>query len=342
MFHWDRGPPGPPYEHERTWRSAVPLGRRALLAAAALAPALARAQAPWPSQPLKIVVPYPPGGLTDVLGRLSAERLQTVFGQPVIVDNKPGAATQLGASYVAKQPPDGYTLLLATVSTLCITPALYTKPLTTYSDFAPVAFMGNVVLFLVCRPGLEAHDPRELVALLRAKPGGYSYGSPGIGSAHHLLTELILSREQLKAVHVPYLGSVKAVVDLAEGRIDFMFLDATVALPQVAAGKIRALAVTGTSSDPTLPEVPPIVKFFAGLDLQPWMSFVAPASTPSAAVEKLNGVLNKALVDPPFIQRLRESGMAPLPLTVAAFGDFIKRDSGRWAELVKISGAKAE
>jgi len=316
--------------------------RRSLLAAATLTPTLARAQGTWPSQPLKLVVPYPPGGLTDVLGRLSAERLQAALGQPVIVDNKPGAATQLGASFVAKQPPDGYTLLLATVSTLCITPALYSKPLIHHADFAPIAFMGNVVLFLVCRPGLDARDPGDLVALLRANPAAYSYGSPGVGTAHHLLTELILSREHLTAVHVPYLGSAKAVVDLAEGRFDFMFLDATVALPQVAAGKIRALAVTGTSSDPTQPRVPPLVKFFAGLDLQPWMSFVAPAGTPAPIVDKLNGVLNKALADPDFIQRLRDSGMAPLPLTVAAFGDFIKRDSGRWAELVKVSGAKAE
>jgi tripartite-type tricarboxylate transporter receptor subunit TctC len=317
------------------------LRRRSVLAAAAALPAAAQGQS-WPSQPLKIVVPYPPGGLTDVLGRLSAERLQASLGQPVIVDNKPGAATQLGAAYVAKQPPDGYTLLLATVSTLCITPALYPKPLATYSDFAPVAFMGNVVLILVCRPGLEARDPRQLVALLRAKPGAYSYGSPGIGSAHHLLTELILSRERLKAVHVPYLGSAKAVLDLAEGRFDFMFLDATVALPQISAGKIRALAVTGTSSDPTLPQVPPLVDFFPGLDLQPWMSFVAPAATPAPIVERVHDVLNKALGEREFTQCLRESGMAPMPLTVAAFGDFIKRDAGRWAELVKLSGAKAE
>jgi tripartite-type tricarboxylate transporter receptor subunit TctC len=211
-----------------------------------------------------------------------------------------------------------------------------------YTDFAPVAFMGNVVLILVVRPGLEARDPRELVALLRAKSGGYSYGSPGVGTAHHLLTELILSREKLTAVHVPYLGSVKAMVDLAEGRFDFMFLDATVALPQIAAGKIKALAVTGTTRDPTLPQVPPLVEFFPGLDLQPWMSIVAPTGTPTPIVERLNGVLNRALAEPDFVQRLRDSGMAPLPLTVAAFGDFIKRDASRWAELVKMSGAKAE
>jgi tripartite-type tricarboxylate transporter receptor subunit TctC len=321
------------------------LGRRSLLAGASLASlaATASAQASWPSQPLKIVVPYPPGGLTDVLGRLSGERLQAAFGQPVIIDNKPGAASQLGAFYVAKQPPDGYTLLLGTVSTLCITPALYAKPLTTPADFAPVAFMGNVVLFLVCRPGLKARDAAELIALLRSKQSDrYSYGSPGIGTVHHLLMELILSHEQIKAVHVPYLGSAKAVVDLAEGRIDFMFLDATVALPQIAAKKIGVLAVTGTSSDPTLPEVPPLAKLFPYLDLQPWLSFVAPAGTPAAVVEKLHDVLNKALADADFVHRLRDGGMAPLPLTVAAFGDFIKRDSARWAEAVKISGAKAE
>jgi tripartite-type tricarboxylate transporter receptor subunit TctC len=205
------------------------------------------------------------------------ERLNMAFGQPVIVDNKAGAATQLGAAYVAKQPADGYTLLLATVTTLCITPALYAKPLIVHTDFAGAAMLGNVTLILACRPDLPVADPQALVALLRSKPDGYSYGSPGIGTAHHLLTELILSRGQVSAVHVPYLGSVKAVVDLAEGRIDFMFLDATVALAQIAAGKIKALAVTGSSRQAALPAVPALPESFPGLDLQPWMSVAAPA-----------------------------------------------------------------
>ena len=318
--------------------------RTALLAAggALLAPSQAVAQATWPGQPLKIVVPYPPGALTDVLGRLVGERLSLAFGQPVIIDNKPGAATQLGASYVAKQPADGYTLLLATVSTLCITPALYTKPLIVHTDFAGAAFLGNVLLILVCRPDLAVGNPRELVALLRAKPGGCSYGSPGVGTAHHLLTELILSREQLTAVHVPYLGSVKAVGDLAEGRFDFMFLDATVALAQIGAGKIKALAVTGTSRNPVLPDVPALPEFFPGLDLQPWMSIAAPAGTPPPVLERLNSEVNKALAEKTFVERLHSIGLEPTPLTVTAFGDFIIRDAGRWAELVRISGAKAE
>ena len=231
--------------------------RRALLGLGALlAPAAVRAQAAWPSQPIKIVVPYPPGALTDVLGRLVGERLNAAFGQPVIVDNKAGAATQLGAAYVAKQPADGYTLLLATVTTLCIAPALYAKPLIAFTDFAGAAMLGNVTLILVCRPDLPVGNPRELVALLQSKPGTYSYGSPGTGTAHHLLVELIRSRETFSALHVPYLGSTKAVVDLAEGRFDFMFLDATVALSQIAAGKLKALAVTGRSRDSTLPAVP--------------------------------------------------------------------------------------
>jgi len=318
------------------------LGRRSLFAAAATLPFAARAQDWKPSQPIKVVVPYPPGGLTDVLGRLVGERLQSAFGQPAVIDNKPGAATQIGASMVAKAPPDGHTLLLATVSTLAITPALYTKPLIHHTDFAPIAMMGRVVLFLVCRPDLPVKDPTELVAMLQAKPDGYSYGSPGIGSAHHLLVELIRSRAPFSATHVPYLGSAKALVDLTEGRFDFMFLDAVVALQPIKAGKLKVLAVTGSTPDPILPDVPPLPTFFPGLDLQPWMSIVGPAGLPAPITARLNGVLNTALADAAFAQRLAEVGLAALPMTAEALGEFIKRDAARWAELVKSSGAKAE
>lgn len=307
-----------------------------------LGTASARADATWPDQPIKIVVPYPPGALTDVLGRMAAERFQTAFGQPVIVDNKAGAGTLLGASSVAKQPADGYTLLLATVTTLCIAPALYAKPLATHADFIGVAKIGDVTLFLVARPGLSVADPRELVALLRAKPGGYTFGSPGIGSVHHLLTELILSREHLSAVHVPYPGSVKAMGDLMEGRLDFMFLDATVALAQISTGKLKALAVTGSQRLPELPAVSALTDFFPGLDAQPWMSIAAPAATPPAVLSRLNGEINKALADASFAGRLRQIGVAPTPLTLAAFNDFIVHEVTRWTEMVRLSGARAE
>jgi tripartite-type tricarboxylate transporter receptor subunit TctC len=312
------------------------------LGSALLAPLAARADGAWPSQPIRIVVPYPPGALTDTLGRMAGERFQAAFGQPVIVDNKAGAGTLLGASTVAKQPADGYTLLLATVTTLCIAPALYAKPMATHADFTGVAKIGDVTLFLLARPGLPVATPRELVALLRAKPGGYTYGSPGIGSAHHLLTELILSREHLSAVHVPYPGSVKALVDLTEGRLDFMFLDATVALAQLSTGKLKALAVTGSRRLPEQPTVPALTDFFPGLDAQPWMSVAAPAGTPPAILSRLNAELNKSLADAAFAGRLRQIGVAPSPLTVGAFNDFIANETGRWAEMVKLSGARAE
>jgi len=318
------------------------LRRRTALAAPLLAPLAARAEAPWPSQPIKIVVPYPPGAMTDALGRMVGERLQTAFGQPVIADNKPGAATQVGASFVAKQPADGYTLLLATVSTLCITPALYAKPLIRAADFAPVAFLGNVLLILVCRPNLPASTPQELMALLKAKPDGYTYGSPGTGTVHHLLVELLRNKEHFSATHVPYVGSTKAMVDLMEGRFDFMFLDATVALEQVRAGKLKALAVTGSKRASVLPEVPALIETFPGFDHQPWMSVVGPRGLPTALAERLNDATNRSLADPAFASRLRDIGVDAAPLTLAAFGDFIAREIGRWAELVRISGAKAE
>jgi tripartite-type tricarboxylate transporter receptor subunit TctC len=306
------------------------------------APAIVRAEGKYPDHIVRLVVPFAPAGPTDIIGRMVAEKMTGLLGQTVIVDNKAGAATQLGAAYVAKQPADGYTLLLATVTTLCISPALYAKPLIAFTDFAGVAMLGNVTLILVCRPDLPVGNPRELVALLRSKPGAYTYGSPGAGTAHHLLVELIRSRENFQALHVPYLGSTKALIDLTEGRFDFMFLDATVALSQIAAGKLKALAVTGSTRDPTLPDVPTLTEFFPGLDLRPWMSVVAPAGTPAPILQRLNNEINKALADRDFVQRLRQAGVEPLPLTVAAFDDFIRNDSGRWAELVKISGAKAE
>jgi tripartite-type tricarboxylate transporter receptor subunit TctC len=300
------------------------------------------ADAVWPDQPIKIVVPYPPGALTDALGRMAGERFQKAFGQPVIVDNRAGAGTLLGASAVAKQPADGYTLLLATVTTLCIAPALYAKPLATSADFTGVAKIGDVTLFLVTRPDLPVINPRELVALLRSKPGGYTFGSPGIGSVHHLLSELILSREKLSAVHVPYQGSVKAVGDLMEGRLDFMFLDATVVLAQLSTGKLKALAVSGSERLPELPAVPALTEFFPGLDARPWMSIAAPAATPPSILSKLNNEINLALADASFAERLRQIGVAPTPLTLAAFNDFIAAEVARWTEMVRLSGARAE
>lgn len=260
---------------------ALPRSRALLGLGALLAPAAARGQDRWPSQPIKLVVPYPPGALTDTLGRMVGERLNVAFGQPVIVDNKAGAATHLGASYVAEQPADGYTLLLATVTALCITPALYAKPLIAHTDFAGAAMLGNVTLILVCCPDLPVADPQALVALLRSKPGRYSYGQDQ-GARRH--------RRQ------------------PPGRVT------------------RRAGLAGVLPRPRPPT----------LDVAP------PAGTPASILGRLNGEINVALQDSAFMQRLRQVGVEPMPLTVTAFGDFIRYDAGRWAELVKKSGAKAE
>jgi len=183
---------------------------------------------------------------------------------------------------------------------------------------------------------------RQLTQAAQAVASDYGFREAVSQRDTETLVELIRSRENFQALHVPYLGSTKALIDLTEGRFDFMFLDATVALSQIAAGKLKALAVTGSTRDPTLPDVPTLTEFVPGLDLRPWMSVVAPAGTPAPILQRLNSEINKALADRDFVQRLREAGVEPLPLTVAAFDDFIRNDSGRWAELVKISGAKAE
>ena len=201
---------------------------------------------------------------------------------------------------------------------------------------------GMVTLILVVRPGLAADNLKELVALVRAAPDRHSFGSPGLGSAHHLLAELIKARESLRLTHVPYAGSAKAVVDLIEGRFDFMFLDATVAMPHIASGKLRPLVVTGRGRYHALPDAPALADTYPDFDSQPWMSFVGPAGLPDELAERINGEINNALREQEFATKLQIAGLAPMPLTIQSFGDLIRRDSARWAQLVRISGARAE
>ncbi|HZV93567.1 MAG TPA: tripartite tricarboxylate transporter substrate binding protein, partial [Caldimonas sp.] len=226
------------------------------LCAAALRPAWA--QSTFPDRPIKLTVPYPPGALTDALGRMVAERLRVGFGQPVIVENKAGAGTLLGAASVAKSAPDGYQLLIATSTTLAISPAMFSSPAAVPGDFAGVAMIGSVSLLLVTRPDLKVASLPELVALMRREPGKYSYGSPGNGTMHQLLVEMIKVQEKVQATHIPYQGSMTALRDLLTGRIDFMFLDVVAALPQVKAGKINAIAVSAAHRLPALPDVPTV------------------------------------------------------------------------------------
>src|SRR5215831_2376208 len=246
-----------------TWARHVSCGPRlvvALLCAALFAGLVpARAEAPYPNRPIKLVVPYPPGALTDLLARAIGERLAYSLGQPVIVDNKPGAGTLVGAEFVAKQPADGYTLLMATSTTLGISPALYQpSPINPVRDFAPVSQVGSVNFFLIANPSFPAKNVREMIDVVRKNPGKYNYASVGNGSPHHLFMEALKKEYGLDIQHVPYKGTPAALTDLLTGSIQVMFADATIAVPNIEAGKVTALGTSAAKQTTLLPNVPPI------------------------------------------------------------------------------------
>lgn len=318
--------------------------RRVLVVAAAAglaALALPALAADYPDKPIHLLVPFPPGGLTDVLGRLVGERLRKSLGQPVVVENRAGAGTLLGAAVVAKSPADGYMLMVATSTTLGIAPVLYENTPFRIGDLVGVAMLGDVTLLLVTRPDFPASSSAELVAAVRARPGAYSFASPGSGTAHHLLIEMLKANEKLNLVHVPYQGSGQAITDLMSGRIDFMLVDASVGMPQVRAGKVRLLAVTGSKRSSLAPEVPTLSETYPKLDLQVWQSIAAPAGLPPALLARLNGEINRELASTEFREQLAKIGVEARPMGVAEFNDMIRNDAPRWAELVKLSGAKA-
>lgn len=319
--------------------------RRTLLhAAAALAvlPASAlRAQGAYPDRPIKLLVPFPAGALTDNLGRLVADRLRPVLGQPIVVENRPGAGTLLGASQVAKSAPDGYTLMVATSTTLAISPAMYASPAATPAEFVGVAMIGGVSLLLVTGPHVKARNMGELVAEMRSAPGRMNYGSPGVGTMHHLIVEMIKGHEKLTATHVPYQGSMAAVNDLLTGRIDFMFLDVVAAMPQIQAGKINVLAVAAGKRLEALPSVATVAETYPQIDVQAWQSIAAPKATPPAIVNRLNTEINKLLETAEVRAALQKVGVEPMPMSVQALNQLIAKDEKRFGELVRGAGLKA-
>jgi tripartite-type tricarboxylate transporter receptor subunit TctC len=289
-----------------------------------------------------MLVPFPPGALTDTLGRAVAERYRLAFGQPVVVENRPGAGTLVAGQQVARAAPDGYTMMVATTTTLGIAPALFRDAQVKPSDLTAVAMIGNVTLFLVTRPDFPAASVRELVAELRGKPGRYNFGSPGNGTVHHLVTEMIKSRHRVFATHIPYNGSVQALSDVMSGRIDFMFIDVAIAMPQIRAGRVKAIAVTGAQRSPLAPEVPSMTEFDREIDLQAWQAVAVPNGVPPEILARMNGELNKALATPEFREQLARVGVEPNPMTLEALAALVPRDALRWAELVKRSGARVD
>lgn len=295
----------------------------------------------YPDRPLQMVVPYPPGGLTDDLGRLMARQLQAAFSQPVVVQNRPGVGTLLGASQVAKSPANGYTLLVATSTTLAISPAMYPHPAVTSADFAPAAMIGNVILLLVTRRNFPAHNLAGLVKEARKHPGKYNFASPGIGTIHQLLFEMLKSQQKIAITHVPYQGSVAALTDLIAGRVDFMFIDAVAGIPQIKAGNVDLIAVNASQRLAAFPNVPTLIETYPRLDINAWQAIVTPKGTPSSITQRLNTTINHSLETKAMRDQLSAVGVEANPLSINALNALIKRDGPRFADLVRLAGAKA-
>jgi len=322
----------------------VRFARLMLSALLGLLPAMAWAQAAYPLRPIKLVVPYPPGALTDLLARVISERMTAGLGQPVVIDNKPGAGTLVGAEFVAKQPADGYTLLMATSTTLGISPALYQpSPINPIKDFAPISQVGTVNFFLIGSPSFPAKNVREMIDVIKKYPGKYNYASVGNGSPHHLFMEALKKEYGLDIQHVPYKGTPAALTDLLTGSIQVMFADATIAVPNIEAGKVTALGTSAAKQTTLLPNVPPIASTVPGYDWQAWQGIVAPGGTPKEIVARLSVELQKIQATAEFKEQLLKFGMEPFaPQTPEQFAATIAAEQPRWAKAIRDSGAKVD
>jgi tripartite-type tricarboxylate transporter receptor subunit TctC len=327
----------------------MPLTRRLAMAGcggglAWLAGFPARAEAAYPVRTIRMLVPYPAGGTTDLLGRLIADQFKSGLNATVIVENKPGAGTTLGADQVAKSEPDGYTLLMATSTTLAINKTLYKKlPYDPVKDFAPIGLVAGVPFALIINPTIPAKTLPEFIAYAKSKPG-LAYGSAGNGSPQHLGAEMIKTATGIEIRHVPYRGSIPAMLDVIAGHIPFMVVDLQPALQQIREGKVRVLGVTTPKRVAAAPEIPTLAEAgLAGFELVAWQGVVAPAGTPRAIVEQLAAQLEKLKADPATREKLTTISLEPLPpSTPDSFAAYIKAEVDRWAVIVKNSGAELE
>jgi tripartite-type tricarboxylate transporter receptor subunit TctC len=311
-----------------------------LLAAAQIA-----AAQPWPSKPLKLVVPYPPGGPTDVSARLVAQKMQESLGQPVLVENRPGAGGNIGADFVAKSAPDGYTLVMGAIATHAINPALYPNfPYDPLKDFRHIALVVQVPNVLIVNNELPAKSVQELVALAKKRPGSLDFASGSTGSTGHLAGEMFKMMTGTFMVHIPYKGAPPAVADLMAGRVHLMFDNQASALPNVKSGKVRALAVTTKKRSAFLPELPTLDESgLKGFDMTTWWGIMAPGKTPQPVVERLSAEILKAMDDAQMKERLRAMGSEPPAIrSPDAFTAFVAAELKTYAALVKRSGAKAD
>jgi len=298
----------------------------------------------YPNRPLRLIVPFPPGGGNDILARAVGQRLSESLGQQVIVDNRGGAGGMIGGTLAATADPDGYTLFLGSMGSLAHNPALRPKlPYNPPRDFAAVSLLATSAFILVVNPGVPANSVRELIALARAKPGALNYGSSGTGSSLHMTGELFKYSAGVNIVHVPYKGTAPALTDLIAGQVQMVFSTMPPALPQVKAGKLRALGVTTTTRAKSAPEVPTIAESgVPGFEVQNWQGIVVPVKTPRPIVERLNREIVRVLALPAMIDTLGAQGLDPLSNTPAQFDKLIRAEIDKWRKLVQATGIHVE
>jgi tripartite-type tricarboxylate transporter receptor subunit TctC len=320
-----------------------PLGA-ATAAALCLALASAAHAQTWPLKPIRFVVPFPPGGATDVLTRTIAPKLGEGLGQQVVVDNRAGAGGMIGVDLAAKAPADGYTLVLATVGPISINPSLYAKmPYDPVKDLAPVTLTGDIFNVLVVHPALPAQSVKALIALARTRPGELNFGSSGIGVADHLSGELFQTLTKTRMVHVPYKGGPLAMVDLISGNLQLMFATVPSAIGLIKGNKLRALAITNSNRFPLMPELPTVAEAgIPGFAVNNWCGVFVAAATPPEVINRLNAELVKALAAPDVKKRLLDSGIGALSNTPAEFTAYIRAETTKWARVIKDANVRID
>jgi len=303
----------------------------------------AAAHAQYPTRPIRLVVPYPPGGPTDFVGRAVSAKLTELLGQQIVVDNRPGAATVIGSDLIARAAPDGYNLLFGTGGGTFLAPLILPKvPYNPQKDFAPVAMLVMSPQVLVVHPSVGANSVKELIAVAKAKPGQLNYSSVGTGTAPHLGGELFKSLAGVDIVHVPYKGTAPAMTDLIAGRVQLAFSSIPTVLAHVQAGRLKMLGTGGARRSPALPDILPVADTVPGFELVTWYAIFAPAGTPAAIVNRLNGEIAKVLKDADIQKRFGEQGLETTLMTPQELKRYAENDVSRWTRLIKAANIKAQ
>ncbi|HUN69105.1 MAG TPA: tripartite tricarboxylate transporter substrate binding protein [Burkholderiales bacterium] len=297
----------------------------------------------YPSKSIKIIVPFPVGGIADLYSRLIGNRWTEAWGQPVVVENRTGAGGNIAAEMVAKSPPDGYTLVMGSLGTHAVNVSLFTKlPYDPVRDFAPVALALEAEGLLALHPSVPAQNVPELITLARTKPGALTYASAGAGTASHLAGELFKAMAKVDMVHVPYKGNVPAITDLLAGQTSLIFATMPTVLPHARAGKLHALATIGAARSAAAPELPTVAETLPGFEVNNWVGLFAPAGTPPEIVGRLNGEVQKFMQSKEITARLTNEGARFIPMTPEQFGAFVKAEIAKWAPVLRASGARAD